>query len=80
MKGGQLLDDIKPETGFFDMPLNKILQNIASSILLILQDLTMLKKFTDINAYKKIILKDNRILYLGIFITILAVFIHLFFG
>ncbi len=80
MKGGQLLDDIKPETGFFDMPLNKILQNIASSILLTLQDLTMLKTFTDINAYKKIILKDNRILYLGIFITVLSVFIHLFFG
>jgi|TARA_B100000586_G_C20010287_1_gene384334 hypothetical protein len=80
MKGGQLLDDIKPETGFFDMPLNKILQNIASSILLTLQDLTMLKTYTDINIYKKILFKDNRILYLGIFITALAVFIHLFFG
>jgi hypothetical protein len=80
MKGGQLLDDTKQQKGFFDMPLNKILQNIASSILLTLQDLTMLKTFTDINAYKKIILKDNRILYLGIFITVLSVFIHLFFG
>ncbi len=80
MKGEQLLDDTKQQKGFFNMPLNKILQNIASSILLTLQDLTMLKTFTDINAYKKIILKDNRILYLGIFITILSVFIHLFFG
>jgi len=80
MKGGQALEDKKQNKGFFDMPLNKILQNIASSILLTLQDLTMLKKLSDINAYKKIILKNNRILYLGIFITILAVFIHLFFG
>jgi len=80
MKGEQLLDDTKQQKGFFNMPLNKILQNIASSILLTLQDLTMLKTFTDINAYKKIILKDNRILYLGIFITVLSVFIHLFFG
>ena len=80
MKGGQALGDEKQNKGFFDMPLNKILQNIASSILLTLQDLTMLKKLSDINAYKKIILKNNRILYLGIFITILAVFIHLFFG
>jgi len=80
MKGEQLLDDTKQQKGFFNMPLNKILQNIASSILLTLQDLTMLKTFTDINAYKKIILKDNRILYLGIFITLLSVFIHLFFG
>ena len=80
MKGEQLLDDTKQQKGFFNMPLNKILQNIASSILLTLQELTMLKTFTDINAYKKIILKDNRILYLGIFITVLSVFIHLFFG
>ena len=68
------------EKGFFDLPLGVILQNIASAILLTLQDITSMKSFTDINLIKNIFLKENRILYLGIFISVLAVFIFLFFG
>ena len=66
--------------GFFDLPLGVILQNIASAILLTLQDITSMKSFTDINLIKNIFLKENRILYIGIFISVLAVFIFLFFG
>ena len=68
------------EKGFFDLPLGVILQNIASAILLTLQDITSMKSFTDINLIKNIFLKENRILYIGIFISVLAVFIFLFFG
>jgi len=68
------------ENDFFDLPLKVILQNIASSILLTLNDITRGETYDSINSFLQVFLKENRILYLGIFIAIFAIFIFLFFG
>ena len=68
------------EKGFFDLPLKVVLQNIASSILLTLNDITRGETYDSINNLSQVFLKENRILYLGIFIAIFAIFIFLFFG
>ena len=70
----------KQEKSLFDQPVKVLLQNVASSILLTLNDLTRGETYDSIDSILQVFLKENRILYLGIFIAVLAVFIFLFFG
>ena len=70
----------KEEKSLFDQPVKVLLQNIASSILLTLNDLTRGETYDSIDSILQVFLKENRILYLGMFLAILAIFIFLFFG
>ena len=61
----------KQEKSLFDQPVKVLLQNIASSILLTLNDLTRGETYDSIDSILQVFLKENRILYLGIFIACL---------
>jgi hypothetical protein len=70
----------KEEKSLFDLPVKVLLQNIASSILLTLNDITRGETYDSIDSVLQVFLKENRILYLGMFLAVLAIFIFLFFG
>jgi len=70
----------KEEKSLFDQPVKVLLQNIASSILLTLNDLTRGETYDSIDSILQVFLKENRILYIGMFLAVLAIFIFLFFG
>ena len=70
----------KEEKSLFDQPVKVLLQNVASSILLTLNDLTRGETYDSIDSILQVFLKENRILYLGMFLAVLAIFIFLFFG
>jgi len=70
----------KEEKSLFDQPVKVLLQNIASSILLTLNDLTRGETYDSIDSILQVFLKENRILYLGMFLAVLAIFIFSFFG
>jgi hypothetical protein len=70
----------KEEKSLFDLPVKVLLQNIASSILLTLNDITRGETYDSIDSISQVFLKENRILYLGMFLAVLAIFIFLFFG
>jgi len=70
----------KEEKSLFDLPVKVLLQNIASSILLTLNDITRGETYDSIDSILQVFLKENRILYLGMFLAVLAIFIFLFFG
>ena len=63
----------------FDLPLSIILQNIANSFLLILDDLFEPDNYKSPNTFLKIFVIDNRLMYLGLFIIFFASFLALFF-
>ena len=63
----------------FDLPLTIILQNVANSILLILEDLFEPENYTSPKKFLSIFLVDNRLVYLGLFVIALALFLSLFF-
>ena len=73
-------EEKKEEKSLFDQPVKVLLQNIASSILLTLNDLTRGETYDSIDSILQVFLKENRILYLGMFLAVLAIFIFLFFG
>ena len=70
----------KEEKSLFDLPVKVLLQNIASSILLTLNDITRGETYDSIDSILQVFLKENRILYLGMFLAVHAIFIFLFFG
>ena len=70
----------KEEKSLFDLPVKVLLQNIASSILLTLNDIPRGETYDSIDSISQVFLKENRILYLGMFLAVLAIFIFLFFG
>lgn len=63
----------------FDLPLTIILQNIANSILLVLDDLFEPDTYKTPKTFLSIFLIENRLIYLGLFIMLLAMFLALFF-
>ena len=62
----------------FDLTLTMILKNIANSILLFILDLVRPSTYTSFNNFTSIFFKENRLMYLGIFVVILAIFILIF--
>jgi len=62
----------------FDLDLMTIIKNISDAILLILIDLTNLKNYSQLSLFLNIFFKENRLIYLGIFIVIISFFCILF--
>jgi len=66
------------EKSIFNLDLVTILKNIADSVLLIIIDLSNIDNYSNIFLFMNIFLKENRMIYFGIFITILSLIISLF--
>jgi hypothetical protein len=64
----------------FNLPLSVIFKNIANTLLLILIDLTNVDSYSNMKNFLKVFMIDNRMLYLGIFIIILSIYLLLFFS
>ena len=58
----------------FDLDLMTIIKNISDAILLILIDLTDLNNYSRLSLFLNIFLKENRMIYLGIFVVIISLF------
>jgi len=65
--------------GIFNLPLTIIIQNVASAILLVLEDLFEPDNYKSPKIFLKIFLIENRLIYLGIFVASMALFLALFF-
>jgi len=63
----------------FQLPLSVILKNIANTLLLILIDLTNIDNYSNMKNFLKIFMIENRLMYLGIFVVLVAIYIMLFF-
>ena len=66
------------EKNIFDLNLLTILKNIADSILLIIIDLSNFKNYQNIFLFMNIFLKENRMIYFGLFLVILSFTMSLF--
>ena len=63
-----------------DTPIRIILQNVANSLLLVISELTQSETYVSLNSIINVFLKENRVLYIGLFIIFLSVFLSIFFG
>ena len=63
-----------------DTPIRIILQNVANSLLLVISELTQSETYVSWNSIINVFLKENRVLYIGLFIIFLSVFLSIFFG
>ena len=63
-----------------DTPIRIILQNVANSLLLVISELTQAETYVSLNSVLNVFLKENRVLYIGLFIIFLSVFLSIFFG
>jgi len=64
----------KLKQDIFNLDIMTIIRNISDVFLLILIDLTDLKNYSNINLFLNIFFKENRLIYVGIFIIILSLF------
>jgi hypothetical protein len=62
----------------FDLNLITIFQNISNVLLLIIIDLTNITNYSNLRIFLKIFLKDNRLIYLGLFIIFISIIMILF--
>lgn len=63
----------------FDLPLIVILKNIANTIMAIISELSMEKSYNSVYSFMKVFMIDNRLMYVGIIIVFLSLFIAFFF-
>jgi len=56
----------------FQLDIMTIIRNISDAILLILIDMTNLENYSKLNLFLNIFIKENRLIYVGIFIIILS--------
>jgi hypothetical protein len=75
-----LRTNIKEDVSIFDMTLFTIFQNIANSLLIIIIDLLNIDNYTDTKTFLSIFIKQNRLIYFGIFLTLVSIYIILFFS
>jgi hypothetical protein len=66
------------EDNIFNLNLSTILRNMANAILLVLVDLLDIENYNSLWSFLKIFAKENRLMYLGIFIMVLSIFQILF--
>lgn len=66
------------EKNIFDLKLTVILKNIADAVLLVIIDLTNLDNYKSIISFANIFIKENRLIYFGLFVIILSLVISLF--
>ena len=75
-------DTDKPKiesVSIFNMTLGTIMKNIANAILLVIMDLTKWENYSSVKNFLRIFLIENRLMYLGIFVVVLALYILFFF-
>ena len=75
-------DTDKPKiesVSIFNMTLGTIMKNIANAILLVIIDMTKWENYSSVNNFLRIFLIENRLMYLGIFVVILAIYTLFFF-
>jgi hypothetical protein len=65
-------------TNIFNLPFLLILINLANTVILVIKDLFNPENYRSINSFLKIFLIENRLLYIGIFIIILSLFVSFF--
>lgn len=70
--------DEKLEKDIFSLDLITIIKNIADSILLLIIDLTNIENYSNIYIFLNIFLKENRMIYIGLFIIIISLIISFF--
>ena len=63
----------------FNLPLMVILKNIANTLLLILIDLTNVNSYSNMKNFLKIFMVENRMLYFGIFVVMVSLYLLMFF-
>ena len=63
----------------FKMTLGTILKNIANAILLVIIDLTKWENYSSVKHFLSIFMIENRLMYLGIFVVILSLYVLFFF-
>jgi len=68
--------DKENKKNFLNLPLSKIYKNIFHNLNKILEELLKTKNLTT-KKFKKIILKEKRIIYLGILLIIIAIYLAL---
>lgn len=66
------------EKDIFDLQLVVILKNIADAVLLVIIDLADLSNYESIYKFVRIFIKENRLIYFGLFVIILSFIISLF--
>lgn len=66
------------EKDIFDLQLVVILKNIADAVLLVIIDLADLSNYESIYKFVRIFIKENRLIYFGLFVIILSLVISLF--
>lgn len=66
------------EKDIFDLQLVVILKNIADAVLLVIIDLADLSNYESIYKFVRIFIKENRLIYFGLFVIILSFVISLF--
>lgn len=68
------------ERNFFDLPLSTIMKNIANSLILIISDLFNKNNYENIYTFLRIFLIENRLLYFGLFVIIVSLYMMMFFN
>ena len=66
------------EDDIFNTSIGTIMRNIANTIILILLDLTNVETYSSLQSFLRIFFIENRLLYFGMFIIFITVFIVLF--
>jgi len=74
----QVIDDTDQNKTVFNLPLGMVLRNVANSILLTMNDLIKKDTWSSIDNFMSAFMISNRLLYLGMFITLISVFIIIF--
>ena len=74
-----LREEIEKDVSIFNMTIFTILQNIANTILLILLDLVDINNYSSVEKFLTIFTKNTRLIYFGIFLTVVSIYIVLFF-
>lgn len=63
----------------FNLPMEIFFQNMANTIILILNDLVKIENYSNYKIFMNIFLKEDRLFYIGIFFIIITIFIKMFF-
>ena len=63
----------------FDLPLILILRNIANTLMAIISELTMRKTYSSVYSFLKIFVIDNRLMYMGMVLVFVSLFLSFFF-
>ena len=72
-------EKIEENISVFNLPLMTILKNIANTLLLILIDLTNVNSYSNMKNFLKVFMVENRMLYFGIFIVVVSLYLLMFF-